>query len=331
MQIRRFRERDACAVSAMIITTLRRSNARDYPEELLQDVIQRQQPTSIKKRASWTHFYVAETEDGQIIGCGAISPFVATESCLYSFFVHPDWQRKGVGRAILATLEGDVFARRAERIIVPASITGLPFYRSMGYDFKFGSDSPNEQRLYLLEKRLPPAEDCAKESNVEEISILGDNRFSAFTKTRAGSRALIRNGDSMLLCYEPGNNLWMIPGGGIEEGEGPEDCCVREAEEETGLAVQPLREYLVISEYYEECRYLTHYFSCRVQGQGRMRLTEAEQARGMRPEWLPMRQALKIFSRHQDFAGVFEEKRGIYYREYTALKAYCEQMGLETL
>ena len=160
---------------------------------------------------------------------------------------------------------------------------------------------------------------------MKTIDILGDNRYAAFTKTRAGSRAVILDEENLLLCCEPGNDLWMIPGGGVETGETPEACCVREAEEETGLLVRPEREYLTVNEYYEEYRYVTHYFVCRIAGLGQMRLTEAERARGVRPEWLPFQQALDIFSRHRDFDGVFEEKRGIYLREYTALAEYRKQ------
>ena len=53
-----------------------------------------------------------------------------------------------------------------------------------------------------------------------------------------------------------------------------------------------------------------------------MRLTDAEKRRGAHPEWLPLAEAVEIFSRHQDWAAVSEEKRGSYLREYTALTEY---------
>ena len=108
----------------------------------------------------------------------------------------------------------------------------------------------------------------------------------------------------------------------MEEGETPEACCIREAEEETGFIVKPLRQFLTLKEYYEEYLYVSHYFICEIAGTGRMRLTDAEKRRGLEPQWLPLREAVGIFARHQEYADVSEEKRGAYLREYTALLEY---------
>ena len=70
MNIRRFKESDAAAVSAIIIKTLRISNVKDYPAELMEEIVKSMQPQNILERAGWTHFYVVE-DNGQIIGCGS--------------------------------------------------------------------------------------------------------------------------------------------------------------------------------------------------------------------------------------------------------------------
>ena len=153
MNIRRFTEQDAKAVSELIIRTIRISNVRDYPAELMEELVRTETPEYVLQRASWTHFYVAE-EEGKIIGCGAIGPYWGKEdeSSLFTIFVDPDCQGKGVGRAIVGTLEQDEFALRARRIEIPASITGLPFYQKMGYSFKDGKNEIDEENLYRLEK-----------------------------------------------------------------------------------------------------------------------------------------------------------------------------------
>lgn len=153
MNIRRFTEQDAKAVSELIIRTIRISNVRDYPTELMEELVRTETPEHVLQRASWTHFYVAE-EEGKIIGCGAIGPYWGKEdeSSLFTIFVDPDCQGKGVGRAIVGTLEQDEFALRARRIEIPASITGLPFYQKMGYSFKDGKNEIDEEHLYRLEK-----------------------------------------------------------------------------------------------------------------------------------------------------------------------------------
>ena len=154
MDIRRFQESDAAAVSELIRTTLQITNSRDYPPEIINALIERETPDHILQRASWTHFYVAEA-DSEIIGSGAIGPYWdrQDESSLFTIFVRPDCQGKGVGKAIVETLERDPFALRAKRIEIPASITGLPFYLKMGYSYKNGIAEPDEERLYRLEKR----------------------------------------------------------------------------------------------------------------------------------------------------------------------------------
>ena len=153
MVIRRFHEDDAEKVSAMIIHTLKTSNSKDYFAEDINALEKQMQPAGILERASWTHFYVAEEGD-DIIGCGAIGPYWGseTESSLFTIFVLPACQGKGVGRKIIETLEQDEFFLRAKRVEVPASITAVDFYRKLGYEYKNGIDRPDEERLYRLEK-----------------------------------------------------------------------------------------------------------------------------------------------------------------------------------
>ena len=157
---------------------------------------------------------------------------------------------------------------------------------------------------------------------MKTIEIFGANRFEHLTRTRAGSRAVIVRDGKILLSHETVSGWWLVPGGGVEEGETPEDCCVRETEEETGLIVRPLRQFLTLYEYYEEYRYISHYFLCEVAGTGQMRLTDAEKSRGLEPRWLPLPEAVELFSQHASYAAVSEEKRGSYLREYTALREY---------
>ncbi len=159
MIIRQFQTQDAQAVSDLIRTTIRISNTKDYPEEQIKALVAEQSPEHVLERAGWTHFYVAEEEE-RIIGCGAIGPYWGREdeSSLFMIFVHPEMQGKGVGSALVKTLEQDEYALRARRIEIPASVTGLPFYQKMGYNFKNGVDAPDEERLYRLEKYRIPEE-----------------------------------------------------------------------------------------------------------------------------------------------------------------------------
>lgn len=153
MIIRRFNEQDAKEVSDLIRKTIRISNTKDYPAELMDQLIDYETPENVLQRASWTHFYVA-VDNEQIIGCGAIGPYWGKEdeSSLFTIFVLPEQQGKGIGRAIIETLEMDEYFLRAKRIEIPASITGVPFYLKMGYYYKNGITEPDEEHLIRMEK-----------------------------------------------------------------------------------------------------------------------------------------------------------------------------------
>ena len=150
---RRFEERDAQKVSALIATTLRTTNVRDYDSEFIENEVRLMTPENLVERSKWTHFYVL-CDGERIVGCGAIGPYWGREdeSSLFTIFVLPEYQGKGVGRRIIALLEDDEYFLRARRVEIPASITACGFYRKMGYDYKDGVDAVDEERLYRLEK-----------------------------------------------------------------------------------------------------------------------------------------------------------------------------------
>jgi ribosomal protein S18 acetylase RimI-like enzyme len=154
MEIRRFKNSDAEEVSALIVTTLRTSNRKDYSEEYIENDVKVLQPNNILERAGWTHFYVV-CDNEKIVGCGAIGSYWGKEdeSSLFTIFVLPEYQGRGIGRLIIQTLEKDEYFLRANRIEIPASITATPFYLKMGYSYKNGIDKPDEEGLLRLEKQ----------------------------------------------------------------------------------------------------------------------------------------------------------------------------------
>lgn len=77
-----------------------------------------------------------------------------------------------------------------------------------------------------------------------------------------------------------------------------------------------------MDEYYEEYKYISHYFICNVVGKSEQNLTAAEIERCLIPEWIDPEKMLEIYSKHDNFAASNEEKRGAYLREYTALTEY---------
>ncbi len=154
IRIRLIRPDDADEVSELIHKTIRISNSKDYPPDLVEAMAAAHSPEFLIRRSGWTHFYVA-LDGEKIIGCGAIGPYwnSVTESSLFTIFVLPEYQRKGIGRMIMETLEEDEYFLRAERIEIPASLTGVPFYLKMGYGFKNGISEPDEEHVVRMEKK----------------------------------------------------------------------------------------------------------------------------------------------------------------------------------
>ncbi|WP_414055271.1 GNAT family N-acetyltransferase [Macrococcus equi] len=148
-----FKQDDATEIKQLIHRAMLETNIQDYPlEDLLEDM-KTIDEEMLKERASFTHFYVFR--DGmKIVGTGAIGPYwnSQTESSLFTIFVLPEYQGRGLGRLIVETLERDEFYLRADRIEVPASITAVKFYEKFGYRTKPGITGPDEEGIIRMEK-----------------------------------------------------------------------------------------------------------------------------------------------------------------------------------
>ena len=153
---------------------------------------------------------------------------------------------------------------------------------------------------------------------METINIYGTNRFETFSKIREACRGIVISEDKILLTYEVNTDQYFLPGGGLEQGETLAECCIRELAEETGYQVEPRYQYLTINEYYEEWKFISHYFVCAVAGKTSQKLTEREAEVGLEPRWVPLEEAVEIFSKHNEYADN-EMKRGAYQREHEAL------------
>lgn len=90
---------------------------------------------------------------------------------------------------------------------------------------------------------------------------------------------------------------WEIPGGKLEPGETPEQCIVREIQEELQTTVQPVRELGVVDYDYPTFHLTMHCILCTIVC-GELKLLEHEAARWLNKEtlhsveWLPADQLI---------------------------------------
>ncbi len=157
------------------------------------------------------------------------------------------------------------------------------------------------------------------------IDIVGENYAGKWEQTRTACRGIVLRDGKLLLSYETVTGQWMLPGGGLEGSEDEQACCVREVAEETGFIIRPSECLLEIDEYYENWKWINRYFSSEVTGMTAVKLTGREKQVGMEPRWLPVDEIVDIFSRHADYTDTDEMRRGMYLREYTALKALLKK------
>ncbi|MDD3242430.1 MAG: GNAT family N-acetyltransferase [Eubacteriales bacterium] len=153
MHTRRFEDRDAEKIAALIGRNFLEVNSRDYPLEEMRTLAETYNADKVRSIASYAHTYVV-CEGGTVVGTGSISSFwgSTTESILLTVFVLPEYHGKGVGRQIIETLEADELFLRARRVEIPASITACRFYEKMGYGYKDGVRQLDEEGHYRMEK-----------------------------------------------------------------------------------------------------------------------------------------------------------------------------------
>lgn len=84
---------------------------------------------------------------------------------------------------------------------------------------------------------------------------------------RIGVGVVITRGDEILLMRRSGRHgpgTWSTPGGHLEPGESLEECCAREALEETGIEVGDVRFRAITNDVFENGR---HYVTVWMEGE----------------------------------------------------------------
>ncbi len=141
-------------------------------------------------------------------------------------------------------------------------------------------------------------------------------------RVRVSARGILIKDNKILLSYEKNTDIYMSPGGGLEEGETLAECCARELSEETGYKVNVGEEFITINEYCFETLYVSHYFFCEALEQGETKLTKTEIEHGIEARWIEIEEALKVFG---GYDAKREDWRSLYRREFTVLNKILEK------
>ena len=137
---------------------------------------------------------------------------------------------------------------------------------------------------------------------MKKLELKNDDFLGFVKHLRHACRGIVVHEGKVLLGYEEKNNKYIIPGGGLEDGETYEQCCERELLEETGMQVRAKEEYLEIEELFLDWNHINHYFVCElIEDTGKPDLTEAEELAGYTDVWIPFDEALAIFAGYEKY------------------------------
>jgi 8-oxo-dGTP diphosphatase len=118
--------------------------------------------------------------------------------------------------------------------------------------------------------------------------------------SRYGSRGVLV--DYMLnvaMMYMPKTNLYKLPGGGVDEGENPEDAFLREIKEETGYGAEIIHELGYIEEHKKSNDFMQFSYCYIAKAHNDVSdtmLSESEMQLGMMVKWMTIDKALEVMN-----------------------------------
>lgn len=130
---------DADVVTAILTATYEKQFANWYDRDVLNVAL----PLMTKAHPGLLgsgHYFLARTADGRAIGCGGWSrdepgtgKTVEGLAHVRHFATHPDWSRRGAGRAILSHCLVQATEANCEKLLCFAALGSEPFYTALNF------------------------------------------------------------------------------------------------------------------------------------------------------------------------------------------------------
>ncbi len=182
--------------------------------------------------------FVAEV-DGRVVGMYKLIPNrrdLGAHVANASFMVHPEAAGRGIGRALgdhclrQARVRG--FAAMQFNFVVSTNTRGVALWQSLG--FVVMATLPNafrHQRHGLVDAYV------MFRSLDDIVPVFGAARPDISPIARPSAYALIYDEQRRVAVVRAGGGI-LLPGGGIDDGETPEEAAVRESAEECALEIR---------------------------------------------------------------------------------------------
>ncbi|MBB4568513.1 GNAT family N-acetyltransferase [Rhizobium leucaenae] len=146
-RIRLAQEADVEAISAVIQSALRETNAKDYSQDIISRVAQNFTPAAVR-RLLGSRIVCVATKGDNIVGTASLDGAV-----IRTVFVSPLMQGQGVGTQLMAEIELIARSKGITTLVVPSSVTAQAFYAKLGYQAV--RDNYHEaERTIIVERSL---------------------------------------------------------------------------------------------------------------------------------------------------------------------------------
>jgi GNAT superfamily N-acetyltransferase len=145
--IRLAEQADAAALSALILRTIRTTNAADYAAEEIDFVCISFTAEKLAQKIGARDVFLLFA-DGALAGTASYAA-----GRLHSLFIDPSCQAKGFGALMLAHVERHALARRADQLELSSSISARGFYEARGFHF-IKDEFSDGGMTHLMRKRL---------------------------------------------------------------------------------------------------------------------------------------------------------------------------------
>ena len=118
---------DVQAISDLIRRTVRHSNARDYPADVVELIAGNYLPDKVAQRMAERDVFVCQT-GARIVGTIGLGG-----DKLRSLFVEPGLQQGGIGARLVEHLEAHARKAGVKELQLSSSLTARGFYERLGY------------------------------------------------------------------------------------------------------------------------------------------------------------------------------------------------------
>jgi ADP-ribose pyrophosphatase YjhB (NUDIX family) len=156
----------------------------------------------------------------------------------------------------------------------------------------------------------------------------------AKTLVRHAARAIVLNGEQILMLYTERYHDYTLPGGGLNDGEDPIAGMIRELQEETGARnvteIKPFGLYEEFRPWYrgnvDIMHMISYCYCCSIDAQlGDTSYEDYEIRNGMRPVWISVHDAIA----HNEVTMLESDKKGMSLERETFLLRLIAQELLE--